>query len=162
METTYTSHKSLFIIKQVKTIFNSDSLKTLYFALNQPYINYGIQAWGNANQSILKCTVVLKKLAIRTICKAQYNSNTEPLFKKLQILKIKDQFEYEITLFMNKQNKLPLSFDKIFSFNHEIQNRLTTRLSHQLCTQRCDSTFARKLPLFEFPKITEQMKLLYS
>jgi len=85
---------------------------------------------GNANQSILKHTVVLQKRAIRTICKVQYNSHTEPLFKNLTILKIKDQFEYEITLFMNKykQNKLPSSFDKNFSYNPEIQNRLTIRL----------------------------------
>jgi len=71
--------------------------------------------------------------------------------RKHEILKIKDQFEYEITLFINKykQNKLPSSF----SYNHEIQNRLTTRLSHQLYIQRCDPTYARKLLLFEFPKI---------
>ena len=70
-------------------------------------------------------------------------------------MKIKDQFEYELIIFMNKykQNKLPSSFDKNFSYNHEIQNRLTTRLSHQLYIQRCDSTFARKIPLFEIPEI---------
>ena len=147
--------KSLFAIKQVKNILNTDSLKTLYFALIQPHINYGILAWGNASTSMLKRTVMLQKRAIRTICKAQYNSHTEPLFKKLEILKIKDQFEYEITLFMNKyrQNKLPYSFDKVFCFNHEIQGRLATRQSNQLYIQRCDSTFASKLPLFEFPKI---------
>lgn len=111
---------------------NTDSLKTLYFALIHPYINYGILVWGNANQSILKHTVVLQKLAIRTMCKVQYNSHIEPLSKNLEILKTTDQFEYEITLFMNKykQNKLPSSFDKSFSYNHEIQNRFTTRLSH--------------------------------
>jgi hypothetical protein len=147
--------KSLFAIKQVKHILNIDSLKTLYFALIQPYINYGILAWGNATNSILKRTVVLQKRAIRTICKAKYNSHTEPLFKKLEILNIKDQFQYEVTLFMNKyrQHQLPYSFHKVFSFNHEIQGRHTTRLSNQLYIERCDSTFASKLPLFEFPKI---------
>jgi len=86
--------KSLFAIKQVKHILNIDSLKTLYFALIQPHINYGILAWGNDKQSFLKRTIVLQKRAIRTICKVQYNSHTEPLFRKLGILKIKDQFEY--------------------------------------------------------------------
>jgi len=43
-----TISKSLFAIKQVRNIF-------------QPYINYGILAWGNANQSILKRTVLLQK-----------------------------------------------------------------------------------------------------
>jgi len=98
----------------------------------------------------MQITVVLQK---QTICKVQYNSHTEILFTKLEILKIKDQFEYEITLFMNKhkQNKLPSSFDNNFTYNHEIQNRFTTRLSH-FYIQRCHSTFARKLPLFEFPQ----------
>ena len=147
--------KSLFAIKQVKHILNTDSLKILYSALIQPHINYGILAWGNATKSILKHTIVLQKRAIRTICKVQYNSHTEPLFRKFGILKIKDQFEYETTIFMNKYrlNKLPCSFDKAFSFNHDVQSRLTTRQSNQLYIQRCDSTFASKLPLFEFPKI---------
>ena len=54
--------KSLFAIKQVKHILNTDSLKTLYFALIQPHINYGILAWGNAKQSFLKHTCKNEKL----------------------------------------------------------------------------------------------------
>ena len=49
--------KSLFAIKQVKHILNTDSLKILYSALIQPHINYGILAWGNATKSILKHSV---------------------------------------------------------------------------------------------------------
>jgi len=92
METTCTSHKSLFIIKQVKTIFNSDSLKTLYFALIQPHINYDILPWGNATKSILKHTTVLQKRAVKTIYKYSITSHIKQLFRKLGILKNEDQF----------------------------------------------------------------------
>jgi len=63
METTYKSHKYKnllisFAIKQVRNILNTDSLKTLYFAHIQPYINYGILAWGNESiLSILSATL---------------------------------------------------------------------------------------------------------
>ena len=112
----------LYLINQLhgnnisKLLKNSFTTVTLYFALIQPHINYRILAWGNATKYIPKRTVVLQKRTMRTICKIQYESHTEPLFRKLGILKIKNQFEYEITLFMNKyrKNNLPCSFNKLF------------------------------------------------
>jgi len=55
-------------------------------------------------------------------------------------LKIEDQFEYEI----------PCSFGNVLSYNHDVHG------GNQLNIQRCDSTVARKLLLFEFPKISNQ------
>ena len=47
-------------------------------------INYGILTWGYEPESILK----LQKKAVRIITLAKYNAHTEPIFKKLSILKI--------------------------------------------------------------------------
>ena len=77
--------------------------------INVPVLSYGITAWGNASQVTLKRTNILQKRAIRTICRANYNSHTEPLFKKLNIMKLKEQYEYEAAILMYKfvHNKLP-------------------------------------------------------
>ncbi len=120
-----------------------------------PYISYGILAWGNASQSIMKQTIILQKRAIRVINGAGYNSHTEPLFKKSQILKLNDLYEQEVVLFMFKymNKKLPLSFDRTFIKNHEIQNNYSTRRANLIYIERCDSSFASRLPLYLFPKI---------
>ena len=66
-------------------MFNTDGLKTLYFALIQSPIKYSILILGNATKSSLERTVVLQKRVIRTMCKVQYSSDTKPLFRKLRI-----------------------------------------------------------------------------
>jgi len=147
--------RALFVIKQVKNIIPLDSLRTLYFATIHPHLSYGILAWGNASSSILNKTNILQKRAIRTISRANYNSHTEPLLKKLNFMKLKDLYEYEVALFMYKftKHELPLSFENTFKFKHEIQTSYSTRQSSQIYIRRCDSKFAKQLPLYHFPEI---------
>ena len=147
--------RALFIIKQVKNLLPLDCLRTLYFALIHPHLSYGITACGNASLAILKRTNILQKRAIRTICRAKYNSHTEPLFKQLNILKLTNLYEYEATILMFKfvHNKLPLSFKYTFKLYYEVQSSQLTRRSALIYIKRCDSNFARKLPLFAFPII---------
>ena len=93
-----------------KKILNTESLKTLYYALIQPHLQYGILAWGNARSSALQKTVTLQKRAIRTINRAHYNNHTEPLFKKLSIMKVADMYEYQVVLFMHDYKKTQATY----------------------------------------------------
>jgi hypothetical protein len=108
--------RSLWIMKQVKHILPADSMRTLYFTLIHPHITYGILAWGNASKSVLNRTIILQKRAVRLINRATYNSHTEPLFIHVKILKLNDQYEYEVALFMYDYvtNKLPISFHNVY------------------------------------------------
>ena len=147
--------RALFMLKQVKHVLPLKSLRTLYFALIHPHITYGILAWGSAVPSILKKSISLQKRAMRVIHNAGYKSHTEPLFKISNILKLQDQVEFEKLLFMYDFNmgKLPISFDKLYSFNHENRVDHLTRQSKLLHIIRCDSNFARRLPIYNFPNI---------
>jgi len=147
--------RSLFALKQVKHFLPPESLHTLYFATIHPHILYGILAWGNANKTITNKVNLLQKRAIRIISKAKYNSHTEPLLKNLNILNVNDLYEFEILIFMHKfiHHKLPKSFSNIFTFNHEIRGDRPTRQSSLLHQERCDSNFAKRLPLYKFPVI---------
>ena len=113
--------RASFAINQVKNVLPKESLKTLYVALIQPHINYGILAWGNASLSTLNKTNILQKRILRTINKVKYNTHTDPLFRKSEILKLNDLYVYNILIFMFEycQNKLPPSFQSMFMFNHE-------------------------------------------
>ena len=153
--------KTLFTIKQVKHFLPYDSLKKLYSTLVESHLSYGILAWGNANESTKYKTLLLQKRAIRAINKANYNSHTEPLFKRSKILKLNDLYELKVILFVNDfmANKLPISFNNIFLFNHERPNSRNTRQSNLLYQERCCSKFSENMPLCNFPKILEQVVL---
>ena len=96
---------------------------------------------------------MLQKRAIRSINKSAYNSHTEPLFKSSNIMKIEDVYKYKMALFMFdfSHGRLPLSFDSMFKFTHEIQNYRVTRQSHKIYIPRCKGEFVRKLPYHTLP-----------
>ena len=58
----------------------------LYNALLLPHINYCLTTWGYQCHRLQK----LQKMAIRIITLSKYNDHTAPLFKKLNLLTIKD------------------------------------------------------------------------
>ncbi len=51
--------RALFAIKQAQKYLPPESLKSLYFALIQPHLIYGILAWGKANKTIINKTEIL-------------------------------------------------------------------------------------------------------
>jgi len=53
--------RALYDIKQIQKFLPKDSLKTLYLALIQPYISYGILILGRANSSIFPKTASCRK-----------------------------------------------------------------------------------------------------
>ncbi len=130
-------------------------MKTLYAALIQPYLSYGILAWGNANSTNLQKTIKLQKRAVRIITNSGYNSHTEPLFKRCQLFKLEDLYEFQVSLFMHDfiNSKLPHSFNGVFRFNSDIQDSHRTRQSNLINVPRCDSAYSNRLPLYSFPVI---------
>ena len=58
----------------------------IYNCLILPHLYYGILAWGYETYRIFK----LQKISLRAMCSAKYNTHTEPLFKRLNLLKICD------------------------------------------------------------------------
>ena len=147
--------RALFQIKQAKKLLPINCLRTLYYSMIHPYLLYGILAWGNIKPSSIKRTVILQKRAMRYISKTSYNSHTEPLFKKMEILKLNDLYDYQVILFMHTyvNNQLPISFDGIFKYNRDFRENRETRQSNLFHCARCRSNIAISLPLYNFQKI---------
>jgi hypothetical protein len=123
-----------YMLNQVKHFFPLSTLKTLYNTLLEPHILYCIPIWGTAKPTHMNKLVKLQKRAIRTITRSTYNSHTEPLFKKLNILKINDLYEQHTgkLMYQYKHNQLPISFNNTYSYNHEIHPHRQTRRSHEI------------------------------
>ncbi len=147
--------RALFAIKQAKHSLPPDSLKSLYFALIEPLLNYGILAWGKAYRISISRTEILQKRAIRIIHRSQYNSHTEPLFKISEILKLYDLYEYQASVFMYDMyhKKLPPSFHNMYKTNHEIHGNRLTRQSNLLYVERGITSFSKTLPFYNLPEI---------
>ena len=103
-------------INRLKRFLPCDILKTIYNALIQPHLNFSILLWGKFTKRIKK----IQKWAVRAITCSKYNAHTEPLFKRLKLLKIEDIYKLTAIKFYYKfkNDLLPRSFHNIFTNEH--------------------------------------------
>ena len=111
--------KSLGIIKRASKILNADTLKSLYYTMIFPYLNYCHLVWGKASASQLKRITNLQKRAIRVISSEPWLAHTHPLFLHHKIIKFEDLYTYLLSLFTYKYvyRMFPLSFRRNININ---------------------------------------------
>ena len=116
-------------MRRIKRYVPSETLKTIYNSLIQPHLYYCILAWGFSNSRIQK----LQKRAIRIISGVKYNAHTDPLFKRLSVLKVQDIFTLQCAkfFFKFKNDKLPVYFGNFFENNNAIHDH-NTRYNNDL------------------------------
>ena len=120
----------------------------IYNTLVQSHFNYGLMLW----KYNLKRLEKLQKKAVRIIANSKYNAHTEPLFKSLNILKIKDTFNLKLLkLYHNYiNNKLP---SYIQSIDFSLQNQHTYNTRHRQVIHIIRHEFARKTLRYTLPKL---------
>jgi hypothetical protein len=116
--------KTTAVMNKLKNFLPNTILQTIYNSLILPHLIYGINLWGSCFKKLEK----LQKRAVRIILKTPYNSHSEPIFKKLGILKLSDLCALYDLKFCFKliNNMLPIYFSAIFvhhSDNHSILTR---------------------------------------
>ena len=139
--------KAVFALNKVKNVLPQLAMKTLYFALIQSQLSYGLLAWGNST-SILR-VLKLQKKCIRLIAHKSYRAHTEPLFKKFEILKVTDLYKLQATLFIHDYlcNNLPHSFRHFYPERNETYN-LTRRSNARNIYYQCPRTNFSKNSLY--------------
>ena len=76
--------KTIGILNKLKHHIPLNILLTIYNTLILPHINYGILSWGFKSDRNLK----LQKKAVRIITLSKFNAHSEPIFKRLNVLKV--------------------------------------------------------------------------
>ena len=106
-----------FLLAKAKNILPKKILMNIYNALIRPHLEYGILAWGGVGITKLKGLISVQKKAIRNIAGQQPSAHTNPLFVMLRVLKFKDLFKMNSSIFMYKfkNNLLPNSFLNMFT-----------------------------------------------
>ena len=104
------------ILRRLKFTVPLHIMKTLYYTLINPYLNYGLLAWGFKIERLQK----LQKQSIRIITNSNFYAHTEGLFKRMKILKIEDMFDLKQLIFYKNflHGDLPLSLQSLL----ELQN----------------------------------------
>ena len=123
-----------------------NSLKTHYLPYIIPHLNYCILVWGYDSKRIYK----LQKKAIRII---KLYSHSDPIFKKLEILKIDGVHYLQQIKFYYKylNNLLPNYFTNFnFATNATVHN-YSTRLCHQIRNSLVKHDFSCKCIRYSLP-----------
>ena len=134
--------KHIGILNKLKHFLPMNVLRMLYCSLILPHLTYSVLAWGFDLVRLDK----LQKRAIRTITCSKYNSHTEPIFKKLNLLKLKDLFNLNVLKFFFKfiNQTLPEYFMQSFHINNRRDNRTyNTRSSTQIPANLTNTMFAQ-------------------
>ena len=112
--------RTLGVMNRLKRYLPISAMKLMYDSLILSHLQFGITNWGFEWDRISK----LQKQALRIMTNSRYNAHTEPLFKQLHLLKVKDIFDVQCLKFWYKfvNNELPNYFCNMFTYNHELHD----------------------------------------
>ena len=92
-------------ISKIKPYVNIKTLRTLYYCLIYPHLQYCISSWGRASQAILRPPKTTQKRVLRIITRSPYCTPSTPLFSELELLKLNDIYKLKIAIAVyNKHN----------------------------------------------------------
>lgn len=124
--------KNINIIRHIKQYLEPNALHKLYFCLIHPHLTYGNIIWGNNYDTVIGKIQILQNKSVRLIFKGPDHTNTSALYKKFNILNIRNIFKFQSSIFIFKHtNKLLPSFYYATEFFETPQSNSTRQLRNQ-------------------------------
>ena len=135
--------KSGGVINRLKHFLPMNILRTIYCSAIQSNLTYSLLVWGYDCNRLAKT----QKKVIRNICCEKYNAHTDPLFKKLNLLKIEDLYVMNTLKFYYKLEKgqIPDYFksfkiqrrDEIHEKDTRYKSLIATNKTRIILTDKC-------------------------
>ena len=97
--------KAVGIIYKLRDYVPLGSLIGLYYNLAYPYILYGNLVWGGTFDVHVRPLTIMQKKLIRVLTNSEFLAHTEPLFKRLNILKVPDVHKMLVAQYVYKQGR---------------------------------------------------------
>ena len=159
--------RTLGVMNKLKRYLPFSAMKLMYDSLVLSHLQFGISCWGFERDRILK----LQKRALRILTDSKYNAHTEPLFKELKLLKVKDIFNVQCWNFWYKfvNGMLPDYFRQMFIhsigmfmiFKPEVMIVFTySRVERQAGVSLWDIAFPNYCMIF-LPRCLRERKLIH-
>jgi hypothetical protein len=149
---------ALYFIRNAKNVLSTKSLKALYYSLFHCHVIYAMQIWSCTAESNFKEIVIKQKKIIRIVADAPYNAHSEPLFKKLNVLPVKDLILFFKLQYMHQyvQGFLPSAFSGEWRTTGELaaenMPNLRNRDYNDFIVPFARLTITERFPLSSFPK----------
>ena len=119
------------IMCKLRQFMNTNMLKNIYYSLFYSHLVYAIPVWGSACIGEINIILVLQKIALRIITHNDHFPSvpgplhpSDPLFYKLEILKVHNVFKLQVSKFIFNclQLNTPTIFHNWFRLNFTIHN----------------------------------------
>lgn len=151
---------AIHLLRRLKNTFPSSTKLLIYHSTFTCHINYGIVAWSRDNK-LLERIFILQKKAIRLIANAKYNSHTEHLFKRFNILKLHDLIEFNRLLLAHsiKYKYCPRAICDIIDVVQP-HNRLRRNLNNFIENNNLKNSLFQYIIPNTWNKIKEDFKLI--
>ena len=109
------------IFKHLKDILPRDNLLTIYYALVESHINYGILGWGGVNKTVLNYLELTQKRIIKIIYKKDILFPTDELYNETRLFDARKLFYYAICVnqYKNKDNLVNIQHNYFTRQNSE-------------------------------------------
>jgi hypothetical protein len=145
--------KSIGIIYKASFCLPLESLRTLYYSIIYPYLQYCVIVWGLTYPTNIRRIELLQKRIIRILNKSAFDAHTSPIFKKLGLLKLNDICMLQLGQFMfhHKFSLLPERFDNMFLKNDQTHT-FNTRNSSKYHVPSCRTNIRQFSVRFQGPK----------
>jgi len=151
--------KSLYILRTSKNVITEKALKLIYHSLFHSHLVYCLPIWSCTSMNNLNQVSKLQKWAIRIISNARYNSHTEPLFKKHEILPLEQIILYFNLQFSHRflRHQLPSLFDGTWQLSQgvgeEIHDQIQLRPRGTFRLNFTRLSICEKFPYFKLPRL---------
>lgn len=122
--------KGISIVARLRHLVLLTTLINIYRSLIEPYISYGLVAWGQAANTHLNKIVILQKRVLRLMYFSDYTSHSAPLFSRSGILPIKMlYFKLVASLLHDIKNRCaPPNISELFTHSEQVHS-YSTRFS---------------------------------
>uniref|UniRef100_A0A1B6MQT2 Reverse transcriptase domain-containing protein n=1 Tax=Graphocephala atropunctata TaxID=36148 RepID=A0A1B6MQT2_9HEMI len=133
----------------LRSMTNQQVMRTLYFALVQSRIEYGIVIWGNAFSTHINPIFLLQKHFIRMIAYKNRFEHSRPLFNDFKIFPLKHLFVFKVLkLFYQRSGNIP---------QNENPYRQRLRNLNQHLVPKPNNTFFTRTFNFVAPRIFNKL-----
>ena len=115
---------------KIRHYAQTDTLTLLYLGIFEPFLLYGLSVWGMTYPSFLERIYVLQKKVLKAITFSDITASSDPLFDRLQVLKLADLFQVQVLSFVYEcVNKIAPSYFSGYFTSINVIHNIDTRQS---------------------------------
>ena len=158
--------KSIGVIYKMRKLCHESVKLSLYYSLVHSYLNYGTCVWGSSADIYLNKIRILQKKVIRIISNAELNDHTNPIFRRLKVLKFDDILKMQFACLMWEfdHDNLPICFNNYFQKVSDTHKYATRNSTSGKLSENVDVNTSRYgLAMFKFqgPKVLNTIKEIH-